>query len=378
MTTQELAARVWDFYRHFAAGAASGDKEGRRRLFLPARQYVLEKNRTFLERHSERLLEHIASGFEVEPERMSPVVIPVATERDSMLFRFASLSWSVPVSSGYGRRLRFLVLDQHNEKLIGILGLCDPVFNLACRDRWIGWEVRQKEERLRSVMNAYVLGAVPPYSFLLGGKLVALLALSNEVRAEFRRRYRGQESVIKGRPHDGVLALITVTSALGRSSLYNRLKARGRTYYFRLGETAGWGHHHLSYNGLWEGLHALLEEAEDPLLKKHRYGCGPNWKFRLVRRALELLGLPEDVLRHELKREVYAAPLGDNALAFLRGEADRLEEYDWPTEHLFWIFRERWLLSRARRTDAWRRFRREEFLGLVGLQGVRSERNECF
>ena len=44
-------------------------------------------------------------------------------EVHTAVFRYASLHWSVPVSQGYGRRTRFLVIDEQNEKLIGIFAL---------------------------------------------------------------------------------------------------------------------------------------------------------------------------------------------------------------------------------------------------------------
>ena len=50
------------------------------------------------------------------------------------LFRAATLLWSVPVSRGYGRRMRYLVMDESNNKLIGLFALGDPVFNLKSRD----------------------------------------------------------------------------------------------------------------------------------------------------------------------------------------------------------------------------------------------------
>ena len=37
---------------------------------------------------------------------------------ESKLFRYACLHWSIPVSDGYGRRLRVLILDGNNDKLI--------------------------------------------------------------------------------------------------------------------------------------------------------------------------------------------------------------------------------------------------------------------
>ena len=74
-----------------------------------------------------------------------------------------------------------------------------------------------------------MLGAVPPYSSLLFGKLVALLAASEQVREAFHRKYAGRLSVIRGRPLSSQLVAITTTSAMGRSSIYNRLKFRDRT-----------------------------------------------------------------------------------------------------------------------------------------------------
>ena len=73
--------------------------------------------------------------------------------------------------------MRFLVWDTENGKLIGILALGDPVFNLSARDHHIGWTSTQRKKRLVGVMDAYVLGAVPPYSSLLCGKLIACLAV---------------------------------------------------------------------------------------------------------------------------------------------------------------------------------------------------------
>ena len=53
----------------------------------------------------------------------------------------------------YGRRLRFLVLDRaHGDKLIGLIGLADPVFARAARDRWIGWDVETRTHALTNVM----------------------------------------------------------------------------------------------------------------------------------------------------------------------------------------------------------------------------------
>ena len=171
------------------------------------------------------LTSHIADGFEVDSVTIQPHLVQVKSGTpESDLFRLATLQWSIPVSQGYGRRLRFLVKDRANDKLIGLFALGDPVFNLRARDAWIGWDQAGRRERLVNVMDAYVVGAVPPYSMLLGGKLVTSLMASKEVSEIFEERYGDKRGTISGTQKNARLAMITVTSALGKSSMYNRLK----------------------------------------------------------------------------------------------------------------------------------------------------------
>src|SRR5207244_3379436 len=79
---------------------------------------------TFISDHLSKLVKHFACGDEVDPARISPVLQQISSGTwEGDLFRLASLTWSVPVSNGFGRRLRFLVWDQHNGKLIGIIAI---------------------------------------------------------------------------------------------------------------------------------------------------------------------------------------------------------------------------------------------------------------
>ncbi len=118
-----------------------------------------------LAKHESELLAFIASGDEVDPRKVKPRLVQVEPDTlESKLFRYACLHWSIPISEGYGRRLRFLIFDDSNGKLIGLFGLGDPVYAIKARDEWIGWDSKAKAARLYHVMDAYVLGAVPPYS----------------------------------------------------------------------------------------------------------------------------------------------------------------------------------------------------------------------
>jgi hypothetical protein len=331
------------------------DKNGLRALHAAAVEHAVEKSRHNLVRHEQRLLGHLADGATLDPNRISPRLVEVhKSTEEELLFRYARLHWSVPTSPGYGRRLRFLVMDEYNGKLIGLIGLGDPVFSLGPRDRWIGWDSKVRSTGLRKVMDAHVLGAVPPYSFLLAGKLVALLATSVEVREAFARRYAGRQTVISGAEQDGRLALITTVSALGRSSMYNRLRYRlgsedpGRLVFEPAGFTRGSGEFHFS-NGLYASLSSYALAHCQPTAKSDTWGTGFRNRRELVGKALAHLGLSPDWLYHGVSREVFCVPLAANAAGFLRGEERVLVPFEQSAEELVAFWRERWLLPRAAR-----------------------------
>ena len=203
------------------------------------RNDILKHRQSFVATQGPALIKHFAAGRDVNPTAIDPEIVEVKPESlDSRLFRFASLLWSVPVSQGFGRRLRFLVRDRQNGQLIGIFALGDPVFNLSARDNWVGWTHEDRCDRLVHVMDAYVVGAVPPYSQLIGGKLIAALMTSLEVKKAYERKYLGSESVIRKKKHRARLVLLTTTSALGRSSIYNRLSLPDGPRFLRIGTTS--------------------------------------------------------------------------------------------------------------------------------------------
>ena len=155
------------------------DKDNIRKLHAIAVRHKVDRATGGLRRHEPRLLERVANGSSLDPNRIRPRLVEVMPDsEDELPFRYVSVHWSIYVSSGYGRRSRFLVIDEQNDALIGIIGLDDPVFAIGPRDRWVGWSSEERRERLHHVMDAFVLGAIPPYSSLLCGKLVAMLATS--------------------------------------------------------------------------------------------------------------------------------------------------------------------------------------------------------
>jgi hypothetical protein len=356
--------RELGFQRDASGLLCNGDrtKESYRRAHHVQRAAKLHKDREFLRDANRNFLQFLASGSEVLPERISPRLELIdAGTWQSQLFRFVTHSWSVPVSEGYGRRLRFLVWDGSNGKLIGVIALGDAVFNLGARDQIIGWDQRIRRERLVNVLDAYVLGAVPPYNFLLAGKLIACLVRTREVVEVFRNKYGKSTGIISKKRKRAQLVLATTTSALGRSSVYNRLVLGGERYFEPIGYTSGWGHFHIP-DHLFSDMRDYLRLKHDRYASNHRFGEGPNWRFRAVRQTLGLLGMNEGLVQHGFVREIFASYIATNAIPYLRGHARRA---DYSTllnvSEVSDLAIERWMHPRAGRRPEYRTWQAEHF-----------------
>lgn len=329
----------------------------------------LAANQGFISEHFSSLIKHFASGQDVDPTHISPVLQKISSDTwEGELFRLASLTWSVPVSNGFGRRLRYLVWDNHNGKLIGIIAIGDPVFNLSVRDNLIKWSAQARGERLVNIMDAYVLGALPPYNALLGGKLVACLIRSRDIYDDFARTYGKTTGIISKQKKKARLLAVTTSSSMGRSSVYNRLKLGGVEYLRSIGYTGGWGHFHIP-DSLFTELRDYLREIGHDYADLNRFGQGPNWKMRTTRVALEALGFEDDMLRHGIQREVFLCELADNALKVLhngRGRPDLSSLLS--ADEVASLAVERWMLPRSERRPEFKKWSRESIKALLGDQ----------
>lgn len=332
-------------------------------MHWPARQLELSHHQAWLRRSLPRLIYFIANGSDVCPERIDPVLVEVQSPWQRDLFRMARLLWSLPFSKGYGRRLRFLIMDRSNGKLIGILALQSPPLSFPARDRCFQYPPGRKEELINQTMDIQTLGAIPPYNRLLGGKLVALAASANEVREAYRRKYSNRTTEMKKRLLPAHLVALTTTSAFGRSSLYNRLKYKDIRIAESLGYTEGYGSFHLE--GLYPVFRRFLECQG--ISTQGGFGTGPRRKWQTMVRALERLDLSASLLQHGVKREVFLFPLIDNLKDYMEGRTSEPEFRDLPFEALSQWWRERWLLPRAERVDGWCSWRREEVEKLLLL-----------
>lgn len=346
----------------------SQDKAKLRLLHAEAVRARREQARDLLQPMEAQFILELVSGGDLVIETIRPYLTPVSKSDtfNTRLFRWIGLHWSVPVSNGYGRRLRFLVRDRGNgDKLIGLIGLSDPVFSLAARDAWIGWTPEERAVGLVGVMDAYVLGAVPPYSYLAGGKLVALLALTAQVLEAHDEKYRGRRTLILGRRPSTPLSLITTTSALGRSSMYSRLTDSSlNTAYYPTGFTQGTGDFQFSptiYERLRQAAQSVSEEGAS---SRHPSWEGTGYRNRreTIRRGLRALGFRPDALRiHGVRRQTFGAPLAENWRELLMGkeEVPRYRSRTSTTETEWWL--KKWAMPRTLRIREYLEFLPDQY-----------------
>lgn len=215
------------------------------------------------------------------------------------------------------------------------------------------------------IADVSICGAVHPYNELLGGKLVALLLASREVREAYARRYGGQISLIAsqmaGRPisKPADLRILTTTSLYGvGSSQYNRLRLRADDHpellqdisWNTIGEslTGGYGTLHLS-NETAHALRSMAFARHHARRINNRFGEGTSPRLRQIREGLDALGLKSDaILHHATPRIFYVCELGSGARKRLLGlGADEDVSQDCAAIAAAW--RRRWLSNRARR-----------------------------
>lgn len=345
---QEILS-AWDFCRQ---AVAQDDKSAVRQLHLQAKYEDRTVGYGRLLSDFTKLRRYFPSAAAIEPGRIDPVLVPVHQRTvEERLFKIVRGFWSMPYSKGYGRRLRFLVMDQYHEAVIGIIGLQSPSADLACRDDYLGVPKDRKLQVVNNTLDAYTIGATPVYAPLLAGKLVAGMLHAPQVRQEYWRTYGGRRTTQRNERIPQPLLAVTTASAFGRSSIYNRLRFGERVLAKPLGYTKGFGTFHLEE--VYPKLVAWLKQTGRCV--PAGFGNGPKVRWQNIMRGLVDLGISRDCLEHGLLREVFIFEFVENLQnVCLHGATPNSCDLDVGSWGEYW--KERWCLPRVRRMPDWYEF----------------------
>jgi hypothetical protein len=345
--SQEISISPPEFY----------DKDTIKQSMSVKRMESLNQNRAWIDKHLELARKNLADGKDVIQSEILPSIEVCRTKKQHAIFRIFRYYWSSPYSEYVGRRIRLLIRDHFlpEKPIIGIAALGSSIIHIPERDDWVGWDKKTRTDNLIYTMDAYVLGALPPYNHLLGGKLISYIIASNEVRDIYKKKYHGKVTQIRKRTADD-LACIFTTSLYGRSSQYNRIRYKGKLLYIPIGQTKGYGTLHLT-DETFQAMRHLLESKN--ISVTNRFGDGPIWRMRVIRSVGDLLGFDSDfLLQHSFQRDIYAIPLAKNFKAYLNSDADELNYCDYPLVDLVDYWKKRWFEKRRKRPEI-----RERVLG---------------
>lgn len=337
----------------------NNSKSAARAMHQQARIARLDHAQAWITSTWPKLEAYFADGDQIIPSAVSPTLIPVETQEHKDLFRMARYTWSLPYSKGYGRRMRFLVIDNSNNCLIGILGLQSAPIDFRLRDQDIQYPEGQKVSMVNQTMDIFTLGAIPPYNQLLGGKLMVYTAASQEIRMAYQAKYADATTEITKQVIPPHLVLLTTTSAFGRSSIYNRVAFLGpqdpafRRIAEPLGMTKGYGTFFLET--LYPDIKEFLTQAGYKPNKG--FGEGPKPVWQNISKAMTLLKISGG-LNHGVKREVWSIPLAKDAWEYLSGTVPNPTYYPETFPQLANWWQERWLLPRAERVSSWAEHRK--------------------
>jgi len=327
------------------------------------RHEAINQKQIWINQHLELARNNIGNGDEVWESEITPEIEICQTQQQHDIFRIFRYYWSSPYSEYVGRRLKLIIRDSAlpNKPVIGIAALGSSIVHIPDRDKWIGWDRPTRTKNLIYTMDAYVLGALPPYNYLLGGKLISYLIASNEVREIYQQRYKDVITNISKRTANDIACVFT-TSLYGRSSQYNRVKFDNNNLFNHIGETRGYGTLHLT-DETFKAMRELIEINGKSVT--NRFGDGPIWRMRVIRTAANILGFDADfLLKHSFQRAIYVTPLAKNYKDFLQGNDQSLEYLDYPLNSLVENWHNRWLHNRRNNQEvkeAVTNFRKSDF-----------------
>ena len=130
----------------------------------------------------------IFNNSNISPDDME---IDIKILNESIFNSIVQSITSIPIESQIGRRLNIAVLDKKTNKYLGFIRLTSPVSSILGRNLLLNNKKTSMSKINNHIYSGSVIVPVQPFGYnYLGGKLLALICVSNEVKNEFNRKYK--------------------------------------------------------------------------------------------------------------------------------------------------------------------------------------------
>ena len=251
-------------------------------------------------------------------------------------------------NSNIGRNLFYILADEVTGKYLGVICISSDFLDLTPRDNAIGWsrDIKTQQHMINHTAIGSTIVPLQPLGFnYMGGKLLALMCLSDTVQKDWKRQYGD--------------TLVGVTT----TSLYGKTKAGGLSQYDNLEHWNSMGFS--SGSVAFEPTRATKKLVFDWIKKNHTRKYFEWWeaknqqglplkrdhKNRSLNFAYSQLKIPKELIRTEHQRGIYFSPLYTNTNEFLRKEIvdDQLvKAFDTSEEALSNIWKTKYAKGRIR------------------------------
>jgi hypothetical protein len=254
-------------------------------------------------------------------------------------------------NSNIGRNLNFIVQDNRTSKYLGVICISSDFLDLTPRDKAIGWE-REKKTQGRMINYTAIGSTIVPLQPLgynyMGGKLLALLCLSDKVQNYWKEKY------------NDTLVGVTTTSLYGNTKSNGMSQYDGLEYWNKMGFSSGsvaFEPQKSTLNMIWNWLKENEPEKYFEWWEAKKENGLPfkrDHKNRSLHFVYSKLKIPKNLTRTEHQRGIYFSTLYNNTYEFLRNEItekDLIKTFDTSEEALSNVWKTKYAKGRIRQLE---------------------------
>jgi len=249
-------------------------------------------------------------------------------------------------NSNIGRNLFYTVMDGQTEKYLGVICISSDFLDLTPRDKAIGWprDIKTTGNMINHTAIGSTIVPLQPLGFnYMGGKLLALLCLSDTVQNDWKVRY------------GDTLVGVTTTSLYGNTKSGGLSQYDGLEHWNKMGFSSG----SVAFEPSRKTVNMVYDWVKENYTEKYfewweaknpkGLPLKRDHKNRTLNFAYSKLGIPKELIRTEHQRGIYFSPLYNNTNEFLRkeiGDKELVKSFDTSEEALTQIWKTKYAKGR--------------------------------
>ena len=249
-------------------------------------------------------------------------------------------------NSNIGRNLFYTVIDGQTEKYLGVICISSDFLDLTPRDKAIGWprDIKTTGNMINHTAIGSTIVPLQPLGFnYMGGKLLALLCLSDTVQNDWKVRY------------GNTLVGVTTTSLYGNTKSNGLSQYDGLEHWNKMGFSSG----SVAFEPSRKTVNMVYDWVKENYTERYfewweaknpkGLPLKRDHKNRTLNFAYGKLGIPKELIRTEHQRGIYFSPLYNNTNEFLRkeiGDEQLVKSFDTSEEALTQIWKTKYAKGR--------------------------------